>query len=163
MSERPGAPWAPESFRLPGLRGANAWLRARRRARRWAPGAAAAALAVYVLTVLWTGGETGLFEHLEKREQIARTVAEARRLGLTWEKAIADPAAAIGKPVLWCVDHPTSGPDGYVASPSQPITLENSSAFPVAGGQSGGRCADVLAVIVKADDQGLSLRFEGRP
>jgi len=86
-------------------------------------------------------------------------LAEAKRLGLSYEAALADPSAAIGKPVVWCVDHPARGYAYAGGKPSQPLILQDPSAFPTNSPTTGGRCDRVLAVVTAVEKGGVSIRF----
>lgn len=86
-------------------------------------------------------------------------LALAGRLGLTYEAALADPKAAIGKPVIWCVDHPAHGFAYEGGKPSHPLLLDNDYAFPINSPTTGGRCDDVLAAVTAVGPDAVSLRF----
>lgn len=89
--------------------------------------------------------------------------AQARQLDLKYEAVLADPKPAVGKPVIWCVDHP-SGDSAYVeGKPSQVLHLQDPLSFPFSAvSNSGGRCNRVLAVITDVERGIVTLRFVER-
>lgn len=85
---------------------------------------------------------------LEKKAASAPLRREARKLGLTYEAVLAAPAAALGKPVLWCMAKRQSGPALYGGLGDKPVLITNPEAMPSELYQYPRRpCADALLEI----------------
>lgn len=63
-------------------------------------------LGAYLVTVAFDRPVASFFALRDRRAAAAPLLGEARRLGLDHARVVADPAAAVGKPVAWCVDSP---------------------------------------------------------
>lgn len=70
-------------------------------------------LTAYLATLDWGGVGMNLRDRLGTVSVNSSLRAEARRLDLDFDRVVADPAAAVGKPVVWCVDS-FDGRTGFV-------------------------------------------------
>ena len=99
----------------------------------------------------------------EEQKSLSPQAALAYRLKLSYEQVSARPQDFVGKPVIWCVDHPDVGVRAYLEGrPSQPLAFSNSGALPPTGSR-GGHCVKMLAVIESGDQNGFGLRYIGLP
>lgn len=129
---------------------------------RWAcPTVSVLFLILFAMSVPWRGLRPRIaFDAVFGLRGNAALAAEARRLGVTYEAAMARPAESVGKPVIWCVDHPTLDSAYVGGNPSKPLLLQDPSYFPLSAvSNSGGRCNRVLAVITAVERGAVSLRF----
>jgi hypothetical protein len=118
-----------------------------------------AALMVGYLLALSTSAPLNHFlDRLGARRINAPLLAQARSLRLDYEKAAADPKAAVGKPVVWCVDMPASDTAYVSGRPSWPVAFNASFDDYRTNSSSGGYCRTVLAVITGFEKGLLQLR-----
>jgi hypothetical protein len=118
--------------------------------------ALAAMMGIYVGAPEWL--EQVATRHRE-RITLAPLVAEAERLSISYNQLAAKPQDFLGKPVLWCVDHPDVGGRAYLeGKPSQPLAFSNSDVLPPTGSR-GGHCVKMLAVV----ESSASLHYLGTP
>ncbi|MBI4677370.1 MAG: hypothetical protein HY748_07285 [Elusimicrobia bacterium] len=139
-----------------------------RRWRRLGLAAGIGLAAVIVLTrqpVLETlaGVAANFKERRGQRASLGVHIDEAHRLGLDYATIVREPEDHVGQPVVWCVDHPSWGTAYLAGKPSEPLVLENESAFPLNSPTSGGRCAVVVAVVSGVQENGIVLRYAGAP
>lgn len=106
----------------------------------------AASLLVFILSrgTRLAGGLRALTEAKAAR---GRLIEEARRLDLTYDSALAAPAAAAGKPALWCLRKLPSGPAAYRGDDSRPVYITNIREMPDYAGPKQQTCTDTLVVI----------------
>ncbi|MBI5882560.1 MAG: hypothetical protein HZB91_05595 [Elusimicrobia bacterium] len=106
--------------------------------------------------------------HRGQRAALGPLIEEAQRLGLDYQTILRDPMGHVGQPVVWCVDHPSWGNAYLAGKPSEPLVLENESAFPINSPTSGGTCTTVVATIGEVPamfvpERGVVLHFVGLP
>lgn len=121
---------------------------------------------------------------LARKAAIAPLVKEARRLGLTYETALADPYGAVGKPAVWCLRRmpeqagykPLPGPSPGAPAPApanefmgtfyegdvkRPVFINNpGKVYSIAGSMQQG-CSNTLVVIkdISSHDFGAGPRL----
>ncbi len=92
------------------------------------------------------------------RSPNASMLAQARRLGLDFDRVVSEPAAAVGKPVVWCVSS-NNGEHGFVnGNPSLPVVWAHPSAQLQTNDGSHGHCLKELAVVEGFDRGAVLLR-----
>ena len=95
--------------------------------------AAGAALLAALLFALFAGLASTLtpsfMARMQKKASSAPLIREARKLGLTYEAALGEPMAALGKPVLWCV-HISSGQAYCGQGRERPVDISNLEEMP---------------------------------
>lgn len=123
----------------------------------------------------WEGmllGLTRLVDQARSRSQernaLGPMMEKARNQNLSYEQISAAPKAFVGRPVLWCVDHPDVGISYHAGRPAQPVSWTNKVAFeahvPLNAPTTGGRCTKVLATVQGKREQGeVVLWFVGVP
>ena len=67
---------------------------------------------------------------IQKKASNAQLFRQARKLGLTYESALSAPLTSLGKPVLWCVSKPQSGPALYGGAGGRPVEIINQEEMP---------------------------------
>ena len=93
-------------------------------------GAALLALLLFALFAGLAGTLTPSFmARMQKKASSAPLLRTARKLGLTYEAALSEPMAALGKPVLWCV-HISSGQAYSGAGRDRPVDIANLAEMP---------------------------------
>ncbi|MBI5623475.1 MAG: hypothetical protein HY924_06845 [Elusimicrobia bacterium] len=105
----------------------------------------------------------GFMERRSQKVSLSALIEEANGLGLDYAAIRREPARCIGKPVVWCVDHPSWGTAYLAGKPSEPLILENESAFPLNSAVAGGRCRTVVATVAEVRPEAVVLRFVGLP
>ena len=118
------------------------------------------ALLPWELVCVWLAGRfVQVGSRHEGQKSLSPQVALAYRLKLTYEQVAARPQDFVGKPVVWCVDHPDVGGRAYLeGKPSQPLDFSNPGALPLTG-PTGGHCVKMLAVVESSG----SLHYIGAP
>jgi len=112
--------------------------------------------------VPWTADAAASFgSRRAERERIAGPVAEAKRLGLTWESVIVAPQTSAGKPVLWCVDNLGGGRAYVDGRPSEPVRIENPGAMDAPSSKV--HCRSTLAVVTGGGGGVAVIRFIAYP
>lgn len=95
--------------------------------------AAGAALLTVLLFALFAGLASTLtpsfMARMQKKASSAPLFRTARKLGLTYEAALREPLAALGKPVLWCV-HISSGQAYCGPGRNRPVDISNMEEMP---------------------------------
>lgn len=95
--------------------------------------AAGAALLTVLLFALFAGLASTLtpsfMARMQKKASSAPLFRTARKLGLTYEAALREPLAALGKPVLWCV-HISSGQAYSGPGRDRPVDIANLDEMP---------------------------------
>lgn len=115
-------------------------------------------LAGYVASVRWPEALGGLGWRLSSRVANGPLLDEARRLGLDYDHVAADPAAAVGKPVVWCVSS-NDGEHGAVdGKPAMSVVWTYPSELLKTNGGSHGYCWKELAVVTGVDRGAVLLR-----
>ncbi|OGR40870.1 MAG: hypothetical protein A2X35_02750 [Elusimicrobia bacterium GWA2_61_42] len=89
----------------------------------------------------------GLKTRLANKASTAPLIKEARRLGLTYEAALAAPSAAVGKPAVWCLRRAGSGPAAYRGDEARPVHIINPEKMPGRAGSGHESCTDALVEI----------------
>ncbi|MFA6317087.1 MAG: hypothetical protein WC943_06680 [Elusimicrobiota bacterium] len=102
-------------------------------------------------------------ERRSQRVSLSALIEEANALGLDYAAIRREPARYVGKPVVWCVDHPGWGMAYLAGKPSDSLILENESSFPMNSPVAGGRCRTVVALVEGVRPEGIVLRFVGLP
>ncbi|MCX5796465.1 MAG: hypothetical protein NTY77_13310 [Elusimicrobia bacterium] len=111
---------------------------------------------------VWLAGRFDLARaRHEEQKSLSPQAALAYRLDLTYEQVAAKPQDFVGKPVVWCVDHPDPNVSFLEGRPSQPLVWSNDEAVLRTGPK--GHCTRMLAVVEGAGLQGVRLRFIGLP
>lgn len=102
----------------------------------------------------------GPFELRASRLANAPLLSEARRLGLTHDTVTADPAAALGKPVAWCVGS-VDGERGRVGNRAiWPVLWSaRSPELRTNIGGSAGYCFETLAIVEAVQSGVVRLRL----
>lgn len=135
--------------------------------------------------VLWAGHlGPAMKERMARKAATAPLLKEARRLGLTYDAALADPFNSVGKPAVWCLRRmpeqagykPLPGPASgtpapaqekkfigtwYEGDPKRPVFINNpGQVYSISGSMHQG-CYDTLVVIkdVSAYDFGAGPRL----
>jgi hypothetical protein len=85
-------------------------------------------------------------------ESIEPLVHEAKMWPMTYETAEA------GRPVVWCVDHPTRDDSYLEGRPSDRIFWTNADSVPI-NSLPRGRCIRVVAMVEGRKPQGVVLKF----
>lgn len=112
----------------------------------------------WLASVYWADALDGLSWRLSDRSANAALRAEARRLGLDFDRVVADPAAATGKPVAWCVSS-NDGEHGSVdEKAAMPVVWSQPSELLKTNNGSHGYCWKELAVVVGVDRGAVVLR-----
>ena len=115
-------------------------------------------LAGYLVSVRWPEAFGGLAWRLSDRSMNSALLSEARRLGLDYDRVAADPAAAAGKPVAWCVSS-NDGEHGMVDEKAvMPVVWTRPSELLKTNNGSHGYCWKELAVVVGVDRGAVLLR-----
>ncbi len=118
----------------------------------------AALLAGYIASLSRTNWVGGLRTQAVLREANAPLLAEARRLNLDFDRVVADPDFAVGKPVVWCVDS-HDGRTGFVASRQNwPVVWRDPSDTLQTNNGSYAYCWSFLAVVEGVDRGVVKLR-----
>ena len=114
----------------------------------------------YMLALWHDSPDIGFALRRAKAHPHAELIAQARELGLDYKKVVADPTAAKGKPVAWCVDS-SDGLAGYVGSrQTSQVRWVNGSAELKSSVGVHGWCLKALAVIEGVEPSGVvRLRF----
>ncbi|MBI3563818.1 MAG: hypothetical protein HY079_01320 [Elusimicrobia bacterium] len=116
-------------------------------------------LAGYVASVRWPEALGGLGWSLSARSSNAPLLSEARRLGLGYGAVLDAPAAAIGKPVAWCVDS-FDGRMGFVdGRQTAPVEWTVPSADLKSSPGAYGYCLKTLSVVTGVERGVPQLRF----
>lgn len=103
-------------------------------------------------------------EHRRESLVIHPHIDRAKLEPLTYEQVLAAPKAALGKPVVWCVDHAYGATASFAdGRPSRPLLWTNESAVPRNSPTSGGRCTNVVATVEDVKPDGVVLAFVGLP
>lgn len=93
-------------------------------------GAALLAVLLFSLFAGLAGTLTPSFmARMQKKASSAPLLRTARKLGLTYEAALAEPMAALGKPVLWCV-HISSAQAYCGPGRDRPVDISNLEEMP---------------------------------
>jgi len=121
------------------------------------------ALLPWELVCVWLAGRfVQVGSRHEGQKSLSPQVALAYRLKLTYEQVAARPQDFVGKPVVWCVDHPDPGVSYLEGRPSQPLGWSNEKDVPRTSGW-GGHCLRMLAVVEEPDGRGVLLRYLETP
>lgn len=108
----------------------------------------AALLVLYLLSTNWGTAGLGFQEVFAGRHMNAAMLSEARRLDLSYDRVVADPAAAAGKPVAWCVDS-FDGKAGFVEGrQTEPVVWAYPSQDLKSSPGAYGYCLKTLSVVV---------------
>jgi hypothetical protein len=112
---------------------------------------------------MFAGAAAGFMERRGQRASLGALIDEARHLELEHSAILREPAKHAGKPVVWCVDHPSWGNAYLAGKPSEHLVLENEFAFPINSPTSGGRCTTVVAVVVGVKGNSVAIQYMGQP
>jgi hypothetical protein len=118
---------------------------------------AAAVPAAAILTLFLRHAAAGLAERQDQRASLTPLIEEARLWPMTYE------TATPGKPVFWCVDHPSKEVSYLAGMPSRPLEWTNEPAVPANGPTTGGRCGMMVARVVARKEGSLLLEYLGSP
>jgi hypothetical protein len=123
----------------------------------------AALLAGYLLAVTREGNPADGFLYRFSQNRVnAPLLREARGLNLSYARAAADPAAAAGKPVVWCVNGETADA-GFVDSRQTQLASWTPPSDELKMGRgSNGYCWNVLAVVQGVERGVVKLRIVER-
>jgi hypothetical protein len=109
-------------------------------------------LAGYLIALSAGNPIGGFFERRAESREHAALLSEARALNLDYETVLARPQVYLGKPVLWCIDRPSSDLSYVSGRPAWPVALSGPYEY------VGGRCRDTLAVITGSESGLIRLR-----
>lgn len=106
----------------------------------------AGCLLVFVLSGT-TRLEGGLRSRVSARAASLALIRQARALDITYEKALAAPAAAVGKPAVWCLRKRAAAPAAYKGDDGRPVYITNLAQMPDYTGSMHQTCTDTLVII----------------
>jgi hypothetical protein len=113
----------------------------------------------YLVSVNWPGAFAALASSRDDRSANVSDLTEARRLDLGYGAVLANPAAAVGKPVTWCVDS-FDGAHGFVQSRQTDLVLwTNPSPELKSDPGAYGYCVKTLAVVEGVEAGVVRLRL----
>ena len=92
----------------------------------------------------------------EEQKALSPQAALALKLKLSYEQVAAKPQDYLGKPVVWCIDHPDPKVSYVEGRPSQPVSWSNAQDVPRTSDR---HCEKMLAVVESSG----SLRYIGTP
>jgi len=119
---------------------------------------------LFVGFVIAVRGNHPLLSFLERRDirkANSPLWAEAKRLDLGYEQVRADPAAMVGKPVVWCINTPAEV--SYVAfRPEWSVVWTNRTQGERTNSGTASYCLKTLAVVEGVDRGAVRLRFVER-
>ncbi|OGR51938.1 MAG: hypothetical protein A2049_07830 [Elusimicrobia bacterium GWA2_62_23] len=103
---------------------------------------------IAILTLNTREAASGLKGRLAAKAALAEKVREARALGLTYDSAMAAPAAALGKTAVWCLSNPDKGRRiFYEGNETRPVYMNNQTGIPEYPLPHRSTCADALVEI----------------
>ena len=115
------------------------------------------------LVYLWAG--SFFPEFMRWRLKMAETRplrTEAAALALTYDKVLENPAAAAGKPVIWCVQNRGEFEVTVGGEETKRLKLLNYPAMPLFSGSKHSACAEMLLVITEVSPEGPRARITAR-
>lgn len=119
-------------------------------------------LILVFLQIRWVQVASNFGERRSQIHMLRPLVERARREPVTYEQALAAPTAFAGRPVVWCVDHPSTGASFLDGRPLSWVNDGDAEKnLPTNGPTTGGRCTTVVAVIEGAKTGKLALRYVG--
>jgi hypothetical protein len=104
---------------------------------------------------LWAGSLwlpdvfTGLSISHTRSEAISPLLEKAKELGLTYEKVLADPAGAEGKPVIWCVQNRSQEAVTLDGDENKRLAVSNHARMPLFTGSKHQACTPMLLLLEK--------------
>lgn len=97
-----------------------------------------------MLSAHMQGAASGLRTRMGQKAAYAASLKQAKELGLTYESALASPAAALGKPALWCLRKSGTGRSFYKGDDTRPVYITNPERMDPTSGSSHQDCQDAL-------------------
>lgn len=111
---------------------------------------------VLAVLVVWFGSIwlpdvfTGLSINRDRMNDLSPLLEKAGTFGLTYEKVLADPASAEGKPVTWCVRNRSSFDVVADGDENKRLAVSNYPAMPLFSGSKHEACTRMLLLVEKA-------------
>lgn len=116
-----------------------------------------------VLFYLWLGSALpGFMQRRERVAELKPLLTGAEALALTYEKVLENPSAAIGKPVIWCIQNKGEYEVTVGGEEGKRLKILNYPAMPRFSGSKHSACAEMLIVVTEVPAQELQARITAR-